>query len=178
VQEPSRNNPPQVPPDVARYLKGAPPESQQFDFLIGDWQVAGTRYGEDGSPVLQYQASWNAKSLNGGRMIVDDFKACAPTGQDVSSYATLRTYCEVTRRWEMVGLAALQPAVPAQWHGEFKDGEMLLEASGKDPAGNLVRTRIRFCEIQDNSFRWESRVSRDDGKTWVTSAVLLASRKH
>lgn len=72
-----------------------------------------------------------------------------PSPWDVSSYVTLRTYSEVTRRWEMVGLSALQPAVPAQWHGEFKDG----------------------------SFRWESRVSRDDGKTWVTSAVLLASRK-
>lgn len=28
---------PQVSADVARYLRGAPPESQQFKFLIGDW---------------------------------------------------------------------------------------------------------------------------------------------
>jgi hypothetical protein len=27
---------PKVPPDVARYLKGATPEARQFDFLIGD----------------------------------------------------------------------------------------------------------------------------------------------
>lgn len=43
-----------------------------------------------------------------------DFKALSSTGQDVSSYVTLRTYSELNRRWEMAGLAALQPAVQAQ----------------------------------------------------------------
>ena len=31
----SNIQPQQIPPDVARYLAGAPPESRQFDFLIG-----------------------------------------------------------------------------------------------------------------------------------------------
>jgi hypothetical protein len=167
---------PPVPPDVARYLKGAPPESQQFDFLIGDWTVAATRYKEDGSTLLQYKATWNAKYLNERRMIVDDFKAYAPTGQAISSYVTLRTYSESTRRWEMAGLAALQPAVSADWFGEWEDGEMRMSATGKDPAGNVVRSRIRFFHIAQDSFEWESEVSRDDGKTWSKTAMLLASR--
>lgn len=167
---------PQVPPEVARYLQGAPPESRQFDFLIGDWDVAATRFKEDGSVLFQYKAAWNAKYLNEGRMIVDDFQAHAPTGQAISSYVTLRTYCEVTGRWEMAGLAALQPAASAQWHGEWKDGEMLLEANGKDPSGAMVQTRIRFHEIASNSFSWESKASRDEGKTWIKTASLLASR--
>lgn len=172
----SKSQAPHVPPDAARYLKGALPEGQQFDFLVGDWHVAATRYKEDGSQLFQYKASWNAKYLNEGRMIVDDFKAYAPTGQAVSSYVTLRTFSEATQRWEMTGLSALQPAASAQWYGELKDGEMLLHASGKDPAGNLVRTEIRFFNIAKNSFNWESMVSRDEGKTWVTTASLLASR--
>jgi hypothetical protein len=175
VQE-SKSEVQQVPPEVARYLKGAAPESQQFDFLIGDWDVAATRYKEDGTPLFEYKASWSAKSLNEGRMIVDDFKAYAPTGQAISSYVTLRTYSETTHRWEMAGLPALQPAANAQWYGEFKGGEMLLEASGKDPTGNMVRTRIRFFNISKNSFNWESKVSRDEGKTWIKTASLLASR--
>lgn len=175
VQE-SKSQAPQVPPEVARYLKGALSEGQQFDFLIGDWDVAATRYKEDGSSLFQYKASWNAKYLNEGRMIVDDFKAYAPTGQAVSSYVTLRTYSEATHRWEMAGLSALQPAANAEWHGELKDGEMLLDASGKDAAGNMVRTKIRFFDIAKNSFSWESKVSRDEGKTWAKTASLLASR--
>jgi hypothetical protein len=175
VQE-SKSQAPQVPPEVARYLKGALPEGQQFDFLIGDWDVTATRYKEDGSPLFQYKASWNAKYLNDGRMIVDDFKAYAPTGEAVSSYVTLRTYSEATHRWEMAGLSALQPAASAEWYGELKDGEMLLDASGKDPVGNMVKTKIRFFNIAKNSFSWESKVSRDEGKTWIKTASLLASR--
>src|ERR1017187_10422765 len=90
----------QVPPDVTRYLKGAPPESRQFDFLIGDWDVAARRFREDGSVLFQYKASWTARYLNDSRMIMDDFKALAPTGQEISSFVTLRTYSEVTRHWE------------------------------------------------------------------------------
>jgi hypothetical protein len=172
----SKSQAPQVPPEVARYLRGAPAESRQFDFLIGNWDVAATRYKEDGSVLFHYRANWNAKYLNEGRMIVDDFKALGPAGQTISSYVTLRTYSEATHRWEMTGLAALQPAASAEWHGEWKDGEMLLDASGKDPAGNAIRTQIRFFNITKNSFAWESRTSRDEGKTWVKAASLLASR--
>lgn len=173
----SRNPAPQVPPEVARYLKGPSIEGRQFDFLIGDWDVQAMRYNEDGAPLFQYKASWNAKYLNDGRMIVDDFKAYAPTGQAISSYVTLRTYSETTHRWEMAGLSALQPAVAAQWHGEFKDGEMLLDATGNDPAGNMIKTKIRFFDITTSSFSWESKMSRDAGQTWVKTASLLASRK-
>jgi hypothetical protein len=172
----SKSQAPQVPPDVARYLSGAPPESQQFDFLIGDWAVAAIRYKEDGSMLFQYQATWNAQYLNEGRMIVDDFKAYAPTGQAVSSYVTLRTYSQTNHRWEMTGLAALQPAVNGELFGEWKEGEMLMTATGKDPAGNVVATKIRFFNIAKNSFEWESQISRDDGRTWSKTATLIAAR--
>jgi hypothetical protein len=175
VQE-SKPQPSQIPPDFARYLRGAPPESQQFNFLIGDWALEATRYKADGSVLFQYKATWNAKYLNEGRMIVDDFKAYAPAGQVISSYVTLRTYSETSHRWEMTGLAALQPAVNAEWFGEWKDGEMLMSATGKDPAGNVVRSKIRFYRITKDSFEWESQVSLDDGKTWSKTAALLASR--
>ena len=167
---------PQVPPAMAMYLQGVPPEGRQFDFLIGDWDVAATRYKQDGSVLLEYKASWSARHLNDGRMVMDDFKAYAPTGQEISSYITLRTYSPATRRWEMAGLAALQPAANARWNGEWKDGEMQLEAAGLDPEGKAVRTRIRFFNIARDSFSWESLASDDGGKTWVRSASLLAAR--
>lgn len=175
VQE-SKSQALQVPPEVARYLKGPLLEGQQFDFLIGGWDVAATRYSEDGSLLFQYKASWNAKYLNEGRMILDEFKAYAPTGQAVSSYVTLRTYSEVTDRWEMAGLSAHQPSSIAEWYGELKGGEMLLDASSKDPAGNQVKTKMRFSNIAKNSFGWESKISHDEGSTWIRAASLLASR--
>jgi hypothetical protein len=166
----------QLPPEIARYLRGAPPESRQFDFLIGDWDVAATRYKEDGSPLMHYKASWSAKHLNEGRMVIDDFKAHLPTGQDISSFVTLRTYSEATQRWELAGLPALQPAAIAQWRGAWKDGEMLLDAIGKDMAGASIQNKIRFFNITKDSFDWVSNNSHDNGKTWIKFASLRASR--
>jgi len=103
-------------------------------------------------------------------------EALAPTGEEISSYVTLRTYSEATHRWEMSGLAAFQPATVAQWYGEWKDGEMRIAAIGKDLNGNPIRNRIRFFLIEKNRFSWESNLSLDDGKTWIRASSLTATR--
>jgi hypothetical protein len=167
---------PQIPPEVLRYISGVIAEGHQFDFLVGDWDVQATRLKEDGSLLFQYKAAWNAKLLNGGRMLMDDFKALSPTGQTVSSFVTLRTFSEVTKRWEIVGLGAFQPATISEWYGQSQGGEMQLFAKGRAPNGALVQTKIRFFDIQANSFSWDSHLSSDDGKTWLKTASLFATR--
>ena len=169
-------SPPQIPPEVARYIKPPVSESKQFDFLIGDWGVEATRFKEDGSPLFKYRASWNAVHLNDGRMVMDDFKALAPDGQPISSFVTLRTYSEATQRWELTGLQALQPSMPMEWHGVFSDEEMLLDATGKAPSGDVIKTRIRFFDISADAFSWESSMSLDQGNSWRRSAELRAVR--
>ncbi|WP_298212475.1 hypothetical protein [Acidovorax sp.] len=167
---------PQIPPEVLRYIKDPVEESRQFDFLIGDWGVDALRFREDGALLFKYRALWSAVALNGGRMIMDNFQALGPAGQAVSSFVTLRTYSEVTNRWELAGLQALQPSVPTEWHGVAKNGEMLLDAKAKTPTGDLVNTRIRFFNIRPESFSWESSTSLDDGKSWRKTAELTATR--
>lgn len=168
----------EVPPEIATYLKGPAPECGQFDFLIGEWDVLGTRYREDGTELPQFRANWHARHLDGGRMVMDDFKTLAPDGREISYMVTLRTYCEATRRWELTGLAAHQPAWNAQWSGQWEEGEMRLEARGYTPAGTSIRNRIRFFDIEQNAFRWESEISLDDGKTWTRSVALTATRAY
>jgi hypothetical protein len=166
----------QLPPEVVCYLRGVSPEGKQFDFLIGEWDVIATRYKEDGSVLMQYNARWYAQYLNDGRMVMDDFKACLPTGQAISSYVTLRTYSEATRRWEMAGLSALQPAMPAEWHGVWAEEEMRIDAVGTGPEGKPFRNRIRFYNIEQDRFEWESMVSRDNGKTWTRAVEMIVTR--
>lgn len=166
----------QVPPEVIRYLKGPTAESRQFDFLIGHWDVAATKFKEDGNVQFHYRAQWVAQHLNEGRIVMDEFKAFAPTGQQVSSYVSLRTYAEATHRWEITGLAAFQPAMRGEWNGTWTDGEMHLDAVGISPNDKRVRTKIRFFNIQPQSFAWESTSSLDDGKTWRRTASLSATR--
>lgn len=171
------NSPPSsMPPEVAQYLQAPAPASRQFHFLIGDWDVDATRLNPDGSVLLRYRAIWTATYLNEGRMVMDDFKALAPDGRPISSYVTLRTYSEVSRRWEMSGLATLQPAAAIEWHGLWTGTEMLVVATGVDPSGRSIRTKIRFSDITPNGFRWESESSNDGGKTWTRTASLVATR--
>jgi hypothetical protein len=166
----------QVPPEVARYLKGVTPEGLQFGFLIGDWAVQGRRFKPDGSTLLEYTGRWTASYLHEERMVIDHFRILALTGQEISSYVTLRTYSEQTGRWEMVGLSALTPAMNGEWYGQWRDGEMHLDASGRMPDGKVLRNKIRFFEIGRDTFRWESRISIDDQQTWLLVAALTASR--
>lgn len=165
-----------IPPDVLRYLQGPTLEGRQFSFLIGRWNVDATKFDAEGLVIFRYKAIWRAKYLNEGRMIMDEFEALATDGRPISSYVTLRTYSEAARRWEMVGLAALQPVAVSEWHGVWTGDEMQIDASGVDPAGRHIKTKIRFRDITPERFLWESRSSVDDGKTWVLNAVLVATR--
>lgn len=167
-----------VPPAIQDYLSGVSSEAHhQFDFLMGDWDVDAVRYGPDGN-AMPYRAIWSAKSINGGRMIIDDFKAVAPTGAEISSYVTLRTYSPQTRRWEFAGLAAHQPsAAMLEWYGLEEEGAMVLQATGVGPDGNKVKNRIRFFDISESAFSWESSLSFDEGASWVKNGELTAMRR-
>lgn len=165
-----------IPPEVLQFLAEPPPEARQFDFLLGEWRADATRFQPDGTPLVRYQALWTATALHGGRMIMDDFQALGPTGQPVSSFVTLRTYCAATRRWELAGLQALQPAAISQWHGTAEGAEMVLQATARTPAGAAVLTRIRFFDIAQDTFAWESHASLDGGEHWQKTAALTATR--
>ena len=166
----------QIPPEVVRYMKGATPQSLQFDFLIGKWNAKGIRYDENGNVQLQYTATWRAEYLHDKRMVLDDFTVLAPTGQEVSCFVTLRTFSEITGRWELTGLAAFQPAMIGKWFGDWADGEMLLSAEAAGPGGATIKNKIRFHGIERDRFLWESHNSFDDGKTWIKVASLIATR--
>lgn len=165
-----------LPPEARRYLAEPPPESKQFDFLIGNWLADVARYKPDGSMALKYKATWTAMRLNGGRMIMDDYKALGPGGQPVTSFVTLRTYSEATNRWELAGLQAQQPTGLTDWHGAFKDGEMHLQSTAVTPTGATVMTKVRYYNIEKDSFSWQTTTSLDKGATWVKTSDAKAMR--
>ena len=165
-----------LPPEVVRYIQGPGPESRQFDFLIGDWSVAGTRFAPSGDIVTTYVGKWRAEHRHGKRMVVDDFTVILPNGEEASSFVTVRSYSPLTRRWEIAGLGAFQPALQGEWFGQWTEGEMVLHARAKGPDGREIGNLIRFHEITARSFQWESRMSLDDGATWFKAAALVATR--
>lgn len=167
----------QIPPDVLAYINGADSQQHlQFDFLIGHWDVNAVRYNPDGSVQQSYKGHWEAKYLNNKRMVIDDFKALSPTGAEISSFVTLRTYSEMTSQWQIVGLGAHLPSTINEWKGVQKDKDMLLRATGTDSDGASFINKIRFYNLAEHEFLWESNLSFDDGESWIKTASLIATR--
>jgi hypothetical protein len=166
-----------LPVDLERYIDGPGPESLQFDFLIGDWAVEGTRFSPSGDVLATYFGRWQAEYRHDKRMVVDDFSIHLPNGQEISSFVTVRSYSPLTQRWEIAGLGAFQPALQGEWFGNWTDGTMILQAKGKGPEGHEIRNLIKFHEITPESFHWESRTSLDGGVTWILAASVFATRR-
>lgn len=68
------------------------------------------------------------------------------------------------------------PAAATEWYGVWQDGEMLLDATGKNADGMTIRNKIRFYEIEKDRFVGSSETSRDEGRSWVQTAALVAVR--
>jgi len=161
---------------IVTYRRGLPIESNQFDFLLGEWEARTTRYGPDGKEVGATSGTWRAQRLHGGRMILDEFVTRLDDGAEISYMATLRSYSPSTRRWEMTFLVAHQPQLIKTFSGTFVDGEARLEGSGRTLLGLPLRARVRFFDIAATHFQWENSVSLDDGATWHRDSMIVAKR--
>ena len=129
-----------------------------------------------GEVQLKYEARWRAEHLHDRRFILDDFVFLSPAGEEMSSFLTLRTYAPALARWEIAGLAALEPGLDGRWNGRAVGEEMHLEAEIRTPEGRVIHQRERFFDIEHDAFRWESLDSRDDRATWTRGAALQAWR--
>lgn len=162
---------------IAAFRSGAPPESADFDFLIGDWIVRGERYGADGSPEFEYDGQWHAEHLCDRRMVLDHFTAEVDGGGPFAFLATLRTWCPFSDQWEMTFLTAMQPQPQGSFTGRRVGDEMHLTATRRGADGGPVESRVRFHAITPTSFSWEQTTSRDGGKSWQLEARIHSQRR-
>lgn len=161
---------------VLAYRQGVPAEATQFDFLLGEWDARTTRYRPDGSEIASYGGTWRARPLHDRRILLDEFIARLDDGSEISTMATLRTYCPATQRWEMTFLIAHQAPLVRSFSGVWQAGEMRLEAEGLTLDGDPLRARVRFHDISSHGFEWENEVSLDGGTRWYRDSRISARR--
>lgn len=166
---------PSAPASRAPLAGPAPPECAQFDFLLGEWDARVTRYGPDGTVLLALDGHWRAEKRAGGRLLVDEFRAWGPDGDTWTHFVTLRTWCPALERWEMTFLEAQQPVAIARFHGRLREGEMRLEAAGRDASGRDVIARVRFFAIGPDDFCWEQETCTDSH--WQRVSSIRARRR-
>lgn len=162
----------------------APQEIDQFGQLAGLWQVKQEMLGQDGEWQPAPPAIWVWRYTLGGFAVQDLWFQAAdelPTyladlGRDYLLSST-RVFDSRQGHWNVAWVANGGGTAPGQdfgtFIGLFDKGEITMSA----PAIKVVGLqRVVFSHIEQNSFRWRSDYSRDDGKTWTTVMRMVATR--
>jgi hypothetical protein len=142
----------------------------EFDYLLGDWEFAGTnqQYG----PI---HGLWSAVRLDNGQ-ILDEYRVVGDAGETYYVTTTLRNYNGALARWELVaadGGAGLQDVGTGRWEG----AEMRIEQTFGVAAGNPSQWRIRYHDIGPDRFSWAADRSADGGKTWARNFQQLEAHR-
>jgi len=169
-----------APAAQAQGARAAPPESAQFDFLVGQWElevtpkVAGLAAMVHGSPRLV--GSWKAWRAFDGLGVDDEIRITDASGNPMALSRTLRVYDPKTRQWLLQSLDAYGArftAGTARWEG----GEMRLQGSGVHADGRPYVSRSRFFEIGPDRFRMEQDRSFDNGASWDEGVLKVSAKR-
>jgi hypothetical protein len=138
---------------------GASEGTAQYEFLIGDWDVAVTLRREGREP-LQYKAKWHNHWIADGYAVMQEWRGPYATGIE------LRTYDAADDVWQ--GRNIYFPS-PAAWYdntARLVGSEMVVTTQRVDAAGDESITREIYFDRQASGFRIRTEVSTDGGVTW------------
>ena len=147
---------------------------QEFDYLLGDWEFAGTR--QWNNAVVPIRGFWSANRSADGALVTDEFRMVDEGGRTLYVSTTLRVYNPVTERWNLIGVEprAGIPQLGTAWK-EGNDIRIDQTFSGQDGVSRLWR--IRYYNIQGDRFSWRADISSDGGKTWAENQMTMEGRR-
>ena len=104
----------------------APPETRQFAFLIGDFEVSLSAWqGEGWSPPRQVGARWNGRYGLNGMVIVDEWFDPSPEQTDGVWGVNVRTFDPQARQWKMMWISLPERQVQ-DLRAEVQDGTLTM----------------------------------------------------
>ena len=147
----SAQQPPSPTPPPPTYGCDSP-ESKQFDFWVGEWELtyAGGKSRNRITKIL------------GGCAILEEFSG--EPGTKLNGHST-STYDRGAKRWKQTWVD--NTASYLDFSGEFADGRMVL-AREAERGGRKFRQRMMFQDIRADSLKWLWQRSDDEGATWKT----------
>ena len=139
------------------------PESRQFDFWVGEWNVT------DQTSGLHAGVS-HIEKLYGGCVLRENWTSEGFRG------GSLNTWWRGDDRWHQTWMD--QAGAFRHFIGGLVDGKMVLTAEQPSPKtpDRKVLVRLTFTSNPDGTVRQYSDLSTDDGKTWVLRYDYLYRR--
>jgi len=139
------------------------PESSQFDFWLGNWELTWNDTGKGTNHV---------EKILGSCVVQENFNDPANnfTGKSWSMYNATKKEWQQTWVDNQAGYIVLK--------GKYADGKMVLSTEPvKTPDGKESISRMIFYNITKNSFDWNWEKSTDGGKTWELNWKIRYVRK-
>ncbi len=162
----------------------APDELQQFGRLVGLWRVEAEMARQGGGWVKSQPGIWVWKYTIDGFAVTDLWYQgadrlpayMAALGRDYLLTAN-RVYDVANKKWQVAWMANGAGKTPGVDFGVFaaqlEDEEIVMRSL---PGIGFGLQRVVFFEITDESFRWKSEYSMDEGETWNTVMRMKATR--
>jgi len=149
----------------------APPETAEFDFVIGDWDAVITWAPPGGKP-LTYSAKWHNHWIVDGFVVMQEWRGPFLTGTEIRSWDRRQ------KKW-----TGRNVYVNGVWHettAKFEDDKMVVIIEDAEDKNGPFKNRETYDEITENSFKMHSDRSYDGGKTWEKgrySMVVTRAKK-
>jgi hypothetical protein len=141
------------------------PESSQFDFWLGDWEVGPTA----GQPDDGTRASSREEKIIGGCVLLENYEE-----QGGYSGKSLNFFDPVRKKWRQMWVDSAGNT--SEFEGAFADGAMRFEGESHMASGKRVFRRLTFTPLTADSVRQRSEASLD-GKTWKVNYDYTYARR-
>jgi len=168
-------NPPDKPMQTDRIASGPP---QDFDFLIGHWQVHHRRLKErlaNSHEWIEFAGTSVVWKVMGGYGTMDDNVLELPSV--TYRAAGLKSFDPKSEQWSIWWLDSRMPLGPLDppVRGRFRDGIGTF-FSDETFNGRPIRVRFTWSDITPTTCHWEQAFSPDGGATWETNWVMDFTR--
>ena len=147
-----------------------------FDFLIGQWQVEHHRLAGRLTNTTQWEIAQGTDVVE-KCFLGQGNRGCFKRDFDGVAYEgmPLRLYNPHTGLWSIYWLDSEDYRMEPPVHGGFKNGQGLF--IGDDVLrGQKIKVRYRWMDITENSATWDQAYSADNGKTWEVNSIMKFTR--
>jgi len=154
----------------------APAQTEQFAFLVGDWDCAMKALTPDGKDTVEIQAQWSGRYILGGWAIQDHWYS---ERSGVGGWGTnIRWWNTEISRWENSWLNSRANDRIHYYSDQVGETMVMIGGEGDSAFGPYV-DRNTFFDISEAAFRWRKDRSFDGGESWVenVSAMLCTQRE-
>jgi hypothetical protein len=164
---------------ASRAIK-APHEASQFDFLVGQWEIAvtpkvsGLAARIHGVPKLR--GTWKGWHALDGWGIEDEMRIVDESGNPQALTHYLRVYDPAAKRWAIAAVDAYRQQI-VQSSAQWQRDQMIATSIGTDGEGRTYTTRSRMSAISPTSFRLQQDRSYDGGKSWDEARLVIEAKR-